>query len=145
MCEFLCYLVSSAPNSSTTTAPQYCTCYSLMTKKRPQEFSTSPKAHCAVWRAKQTRWGTVHSAEIITQAGSTQTPKRPKKHIPSRKAKFTKDQTPIFGEAIEDAVFPPPIPMPDLTGLKKRGHRGKVRDPYIISDLRLKTTCIVSE
>ena len=98
---------------------------SVMSRKRAREFSTLPKFQRVTWTKKQTRRGTVHSTEVITQAGSTETPKRPRKNIQSSQAKFTRDQTPRPGEAIEDAISLPPILMPDLLALKRDG-RGKV-------------------
>ena len=98
---------------------------SVMSRKRPREVSTSPKFQRVTWTKKQTRRGIVHSTEVITQAGSTETPKRPRKHIQSSQAKFTRDQTPRPAEAIEDAMSLPPILMPDLLVLQ-RERRGKV-------------------
>jgi hypothetical protein len=96
-----------------------------MSRKRPREFSTSPKFHRVTWTQKRTRRGTVLAAEVIATSGSTQTPTRPKKHITSRQANFTRDQTPRSGEDIKEAIALPPIPIPDILAPKK-DRRGKV-------------------
>lgn len=102
-----------------------CICHSAMSKKRPREFSTSPKFQRVKWAEKRTRQGTVLSAQVIATPGSTQTPTRPKKHTTLRQPKFTQDQTPRSAEAINDATSLPPIPIPDLLA-PKRDRRGKV-------------------
>ena len=94
-----------------------------MSRKRPREFSTSPKFHRVTWAEKRTRRGTVLAAEVITASGSAQAPIRPKKT--SKHAKFTHDQTPRSSEDINEATFLPPIPVPDILA-PKRDRRGKV-------------------
>ena len=96
-----------------------------MSRKRPQEFSASPKYHRVGWTEKRTRRGPVLAAEVITTAGPVQTPTRPRKHIISKQAKFTQDQTPRSGEDIKEAITLPPIPIPDILAPKK-ARRGKV-------------------
>jgi hypothetical protein len=94
-----------------------------MSRKRPREFSTSPKFHRVTWAEKRTRRGPVLAAEVVAASGSAQAPIRPKKT--SKHAKFTHDQTPRPSEDINEATFLPPIPAPDILA-PKRDRRGKV-------------------
>ena len=97
---------------------------SAMSTKRPMEFTSPPKIHYVRWEGKQTRRGIVQTAEIIATQGPAQTPKRPKKPIKSKKAKFTQDQTPRSGQDNMEAISLPPIPTPDILA-PKRNRRGK--------------------
>ena len=89
-----------------------------MSRKWPREFSTSPKFHHIAWTEKQTRRGTVLTAELVTALGSPPTPIKPKKHPIFQKAKYSQDQTPTSGEGIETAMSLPPIPAPEILAPK---------------------------
>jgi hypothetical protein len=91
-----------------------------MSRKRTREFSTSPKFQRVAWAEKRTRRGTVLAAEAHNHFRTAmQTPTRPKKHIPSKQAKFTQDQTPRSGGDIKEAISLPPIPTPAILAPKK--------------------------
>lgn len=96
-----------------------------MSKKRPREYSTSPKFHRITWAEKRTRQGAVLTAEVLTTPGSPATPTKPRKNAALRKVKYSQDQAPASGEGIKAAMSLPPIPAPEILA-PKRDRRGKV-------------------
>lgn len=95
-----------------------------MSKKRMREHSASPKFHRVTWTQKRTRRGAVLTAEVITP-GSLETPVKSRRHTILQNTGYSRDQTPILGEGIEEAMSLPPIPAPEILAPKK-GQTGKV-------------------
>ena len=95
-----------------------------MSKKRAREHSTSPKFHRVAWTEKRTQWGAVLTADVVTPS-SLGTPAKPRRHTTLQDTGYSRDQTPVPGEGIQEAMSLPPIPAPEILA-PKRGQRGKV-------------------
>ena len=95
-----------------------------MSRKRIREHSTSPKFHRVTWAEKRTGQGPILAAQVIPQS-SPETPIKQRKHTTLQNTGYSRDQTPISGETIKEAMSLPPIPAPEILASKK-GQRGKV-------------------
>ena len=97
-----------------------------MSRKRVREHSTSPQYHRVKWTVKRTRRGAILTAGAITP-NSLETPVKSRRNTTLQDTGYSRDQTPIPGEGIEEAMSLPPIPAPEILAPKK-GKSGKVQN-----------------
>ena len=123
MCLKSCILLLTTTRNSATTLT-LSSSLAAMSRKQTREHSTSPKFHHVAWTEKRTRQGAILTAEVITPS-SPATPVKPRRHTTLQNTGLSRDQTPIPGGAIKEAMYLPPIPAPEILASKK-GWRGKV-------------------
>ena len=95
-----------------------------MSKKQVREHSTSPQYHHVKWTAKRTQRGAILTAGVVTPT-SLETPVKSRRSTMLQDTGYSRNQTPIPGEGIEEAMSLPPIPAPGILAPKKR-KSGKV-------------------